>query len=78
MPVETFDDILEELADMFGVYGAEARNVWVIRMRSRIEAAIAIEKYLLNERASLKATLERIPIIDDHIISEALADIERE
>jgi len=38
--IETFDDILEELADNFGVYGAEVRNAWILKMRTRIERAV--------------------------------------
>jgi len=44
--IETFDDILEELADMFGVYGAEIRNSWIIKLQKRIELAISIERLL--------------------------------
>ena len=74
--VETFDDILEELADMFGVYGAEVRNEWIIKMRRRIERAIKIEELLGNEKALVKNVLKNMPIIDDPAISEALADLE--
>lgn len=75
--IETFDDILEELADMFGVYGAEIRNGWILKMRRRIERAIKIEELLSNEKALVKNVLKNMPVIDDPAISEALADLEK-
>jgi len=75
--IETFSDILEELADMFGVYGAEIRNDWIIKMRRRIEIAIKIEGLLSNEKARIPYVLKHMPIIDDPAISEALADLDQ-
>ena len=75
--IETFNDILEELADMFGVYGAEIRNNWVIKMRRRIEIAIKVEELMSNEKAKASYVLKHMPIIDDPAISEALADLEQ-
>ena len=74
--VETFDDVLEELADTFGVYGAEIRRDWIIKMRRRIERAIKIEELLSDERARIPYVLKHIPVIDDPQIHEALADLE--
>ena len=42
MPIETLDDILEELADKIGSYG-EQRNEWTIITKRRIQHAVLVE-----------------------------------
>jgi hypothetical protein len=60
MPIETLDDIIEEIADRKGVYGVcpdptgtcsvhknnLCRCCWTAGLRGRIEAAIEIERKL--------------------------------
>ena len=58
--IETFDDILEELADTFGVYGAEVRNVWIIKMRERIGLAINIERLISGSSGEIVKDLKYI------------------
>lgn len=57
MPIETLSDIVEELADRLGVYGAHedgeshvCRTCFTINLEGRIEAAVEIEQQL--ERAT--------------------------
>ena len=49
MPIETLDDILEELADKIGIYGTE-RNEWVIITKERILFAVSVELIRLLNR----------------------------
>jgi len=58
MPIETLDDIIEELADGLGIYGCggeedesheddcDCRVCFEIEMRERIMSAVEIEKKL--------------------------------
>lgn len=40
MPIETLDDILEELADKLEIYGAERRCAYINTLKNRIMKAI--------------------------------------
>ncbi len=53
--IETIEDVIEDLANMYGFYGAHddvecekrpCRCCWVSRLRARIEAAVEIERKL--------------------------------
>jgi hypothetical protein len=58
MPIETMDDILEQIADRIGVYGAhdddsededcECRVCFVSDLRERIDQAMRIEARLMG------------------------------
>ncbi len=61
MPIETFEDIIEGLADKFGVFGAHGscdvtctsqepcRMCWTESLESRLRAAFDIERRLASE-----------------------------
>lgn len=46
MPIQTLDDIVENLADSIGVYGADERSRWVSALKTEIRDAVEIEKKL--------------------------------
>ena len=48
MALEELDDIVEELADKLGIYGAETRSYWVSELIHRIREAIKLEEKLRN------------------------------
>jgi hypothetical protein len=50
MVVETLGDIVRELADKLGIY--ENRNAWEIEIKSRIIAAIEIERAVYKNYGS--------------------------
>ena len=60
MPIETLDDIVEGLADAIGVYGSHTqycaedqtcRCCWTAELKSRIKAAVEVERKLEAEDA---------------------------
>ena len=59
--IETIEDIVEELADRVGVYGASnihadlcpCRVCWTMQLRSRLRAASEIERKLYGDPASV-------------------------
>lgn len=50
MPIETLDDIVEELADKFGIYGVEIRNEFTENWKQRVRRACDVERRLGLQR----------------------------
>jgi hypothetical protein len=57
--IETLDDIIEDLANQAGVYGADRRSCWVATVKGRIEAAVEIESRLTALAAVLRSEAEK-------------------
>jgi hypothetical protein len=51
MAIETLDDIVEQLADEFGIYGADRRPCWVSGLTARIRETVETEAALSVGRA---------------------------
>lgn len=58
--IETLDDIIEELANQIGIYGAERRSPWTSSLASRIRTALDVDN-----------ALTRIPAEEDSYIAWA-------
>jgi hypothetical protein len=63
MPIETLDDIIEELADLCGIYGAHddkeprtCRVCWTLELRLRIDAAMRRPGELRSDEAPVPTT----------------------
>jgi|GEM_PF-3704330 len=55
MAVEELDDIAEDMADKFGIYG-EARAIFVSEFKQRVRKAVEVERLL--QKANLSAEKE--------------------
>lgn len=59
MPVELLDDVVEEMADRCGVYGAEERSEWVSTYKARIRKAVRSERLLYGTRATRSRSTDK-------------------
>lgn len=52
MPIETLEDIVEDLANQLGIYGAERRSPWTSDLDRRIRRSIQIEQAIVQAQQS--------------------------
>lgn len=75
MPIETADDIIEELADKLGIYGAHdededpdyggdcsCRCCWTAAMRERLETAFNLDAIM--QRVVIRASIPKEKPVD--------------
>ena len=74
MPIETLDDIISEIADLAGIYGAHGegdtcapcRACFESQIKSRILAAVAVEEKLKSELRGWQKHLGRADVCPCH------------
>lgn len=59
MAIEELDDIMEEIANLLNIYGAEKRCPFISAMKRRIRDAVAIENKLYERPSRDQFEAER-------------------